>query len=151
MCKIFKLSKINYYHWSGIEPSKRWSKNQIITEVVFDIFKDSFGIYRTRRVIAELLKRGYRISTPRGVGIMNANNPLTKRKCKFKTATPSSQLPDSPQYIEPRLYRLQIKSSLGNGYNLYKDRTGLDVSNGNHRPVPQKGCWVVNGPNFEYW
>jgi len=45
MCKILGVSKSGYYHWLKIGPSRLWLKNQKLSSLIQDIFKDSFSSY----------------------------------------------------------------------------------------------------------
>lgn len=63
------------------------ARNQAITSLVHDVFKDSFGSYGAPRIKAELSKRGYRVSGPRVARIMKANNLFAGRKRRFRITT----------------------------------------------------------------
>lgn len=98
---MFKVSKSGYYDWLNRGPSKRWSENEVLTSVIHDIFKESFGSYGAPRIRAELIKRGYNVSRPRVARIMGANGLFAKRKRKFRTTTDSGHdYPLAPNILD---------------------------------------------------
>lgn len=67
LCRTLNVRRSTYYHYSLRSPDlKQWEQEDIIIRpVVLQIFKESKGLYGTRKLKAELENRGYLVSLKR--------------------------------------------------------------------------------------
>ena len=80
MCKVLQISRSNYYY-----KSKKKSTETTLISIIIDIFKSSRNNYGTRKIKAELQKKGYRVSRRKISRIMERNNLVSSyTKLKFK-------------------------------------------------------------------
>jgi hypothetical protein len=69
MCKVLQISRNTYYY-----KSKKKSTETTLISIIIDIFKSSRNNYGTRKIKAELQKKGYRVSRRKISRIMERNN-----------------------------------------------------------------------------
>src|SRR5699024_4931585 len=74
MCDVLQIPKSTYYY----KAKARENNDDIITDFIIKIFKDSRNIYEQRKIKRELYKLGYQVSRRRIVRIMKEQGLVSK-------------------------------------------------------------------------
>jgi transposase InsO family protein len=99
MCKILEVTRSGYHNYLKNRYSKRKLENRVISELIYQIWKESHELYGYRRIHAELRSQGVYYNRKRVLRLMNKWNIAAKRKNKFKRTTNSNH----SNYISPNL------------------------------------------------
>lgn len=70
MCRVLEVSGSGFYAWLKRSPSERAKEDDRLREQIREVHRDSRGTYGAPRIVAELLKRGVRISQRRVARLM---------------------------------------------------------------------------------
>lgn len=89
MCKVFKVTKSNYYRWLKEGPSKRWQEDERLLVEIIDIFEESKQSYGSPWMIKDLKVGGWAVGKNKVARMMRAAGLHAKRKRKFKITTDS--------------------------------------------------------------
>lgn len=100
MCQVLKASRSGYYVWKVEPVTKRmWAEAKLVNRI-FDIHRDSRGIYGSPRIAAELKKQGRQVGENRVAQLMRENGIRAKTKRKFKVTTNAKhQRPVAPNLL----------------------------------------------------
>lgn len=89
MCTIFKVSRSRFYTWLSNGLSDKAIENQILTEKIKVIHKNSKQTYGSPRVTRELYKLDVKVSRPRVARLMKKAKIRSIVKRKFRVTTDS--------------------------------------------------------------
>ena len=70
MCRVLGVSPSGYYAWLKRGPSRRAQENEALSKRIAEIHEASHGTYGSRRVHAELLEGGDKLSRQRVARLM---------------------------------------------------------------------------------
>lgn len=94
MCWMLDVSKTAYYEWCGRSKTQREEANELLTELIKDIFGGQRNGCGTRTIKKELSRQGHRVSRRRIGRLMSVEGLFCKTKKKFKATTNSKH--DNP-------------------------------------------------------
>lgn len=100
MCRVLQVSRSRYYKWLKSEPSSRTKENEVLTEKIRLIHKQSKETYGSPRITEELNANTFQASRPRVARLMRKANIKSIIKRKFVVTT------DSKHDFEPSANRL---------------------------------------------
>jgi len=109
MCHFLSVSRSSYYEW--LKPSKcnRQKEDEELIEMIKQIFKESRGLYGTRRIRRKLLLLGKTVSRKRISRLMKAAHLYCKTKRRFKVTTNSKHnRPVSPNLLQRQFNVLKL-------------------------------------------
>ncbi len=89
MCKIFKVSRSRFYTWMNGALSNTVIENQILTEKIKVIHRNSKQTYGSPRITQELIKSDVKVSRPRVARLMKKAKIRSIVKRKFRVTTDS--------------------------------------------------------------
>ena len=89
MCKVFKVSKSQYYQWRNYFTSKRDNENRALLFEIQRIHEKSKASYGSPRITDELKSMGYKVSRPRVARLMKQNKIRAVHAKKFVVTTDS--------------------------------------------------------------
>lgn len=89
MCDMLEVSRTAYYDWCKRPKSTREQENDVLTELVKDVFKSQQNGCGTRTIKKALSRLSYRVSRRRIGRLMKQNGLFCKTKRKFKATTNS--------------------------------------------------------------
>ncbi len=77
-CKVLKISRSGYYDYLHRRKSKRSFKNEALSVIISDIFKENEGRYGSRRIQKVLLQRNIKVNEKRVSRIMSEQGLIAK-------------------------------------------------------------------------
>lgn len=89
MCTVFKVSRSRFYSWLRNELSNTVIENQIITEKIKVIHRNSKQTYGSPRITQELYKLDVKVSRPRVARLMRKAKIRSIVKKRFRVTTDS--------------------------------------------------------------
>ena len=89
MCDLLRVSTSGYYAWLKRAPSKRASTDRVLTDLVYQLWKDSKRSYGAPRIHADLVDAGYRVGRKRVARLMRnlGIRGITRRRYRRRPAT----------------------------------------------------------------
>lgn len=87
LCKVLQVSRSGYYAWCGREPSQRQLEDQLLTDVIGEIFHDNRCCYGSPRIHAALRQAGYRVGRKRVARLMREANLRPRRSKRYVPRT----------------------------------------------------------------
>jgi len=94
MCWILNVSRAAYYEWRSRPKTSREKTNDLLSDLIKEIFGQQRNGCGTRTIKKALLRLGYRVSRRRIGRLMRAEGLFCKTKKKFKATTNSKH--DNP-------------------------------------------------------
>lgn len=94
MCRMLEVSKTAYYEWCGRPKTSQEKADELLTELIKEIFGQQRNGCGTRTIKKALLRQGYRVSRRRIGRLMRAEGLFCKTRKKFKATTNSKH--DNP-------------------------------------------------------
>jgi len=91
---MLDVSKTAYYEWRGRPKTSREKANELVTELIKEIFAQQRNGCGTRTIKKALLRQGYQVSRRRIGRLMRVEGLFCKTKKKFKATTNSKH--DNP-------------------------------------------------------
>ena len=91
---MLEVSKTAYYEWCGRPKTSREETNELLTELIKEIFEQQRYGCGTRTIKKALARKEYRVSRRRIGRLMRAEGLFCKTKKKFKATTNSKH--DNP-------------------------------------------------------
>ncbi|SFU70422.1 Transposase InsO and inactivated derivatives [Pustulibacterium marinum] len=110
MCKVLKVSRIGYYAWLKITPSKRSLENDMLIDKIRKIYRLHKGIYGSPRITKELLANQISISRPRVARLMRKAGLKSIVQRKFVTTTNSKHHHPVAENVLNRDFRADKKA-----------------------------------------
>jgi len=89
MCLIMGVSKAGYYAWCSRSKTEREMENELLSELIKELFWQQRNGCGTRTIKKALGRKGYQVSRRRIGRLMRAEGLLCKTKKKFKATTNS--------------------------------------------------------------
>lgn len=90
MCKVMDISRSSYYEHLHKPQSARTMKNQEMSAMVSEVFKEGRATYGARRIRQKLIQKKVTISRRKVSKLMKESNLEVKTKRKFKATTDSN-------------------------------------------------------------
>jgi putative transposase len=87
MARVLQVSRSGYYRYCRGIRGARELENELLTQRIWVIFKDSRETYGSPRIHAELVEQGYQYSRPRVARLMKKAGIVAKMQRLFKTTT----------------------------------------------------------------
>ena len=101
MVKILEVSRSGYYVWEKRELSRHAKKDQILVELIKEIFKKHYSRYGSPRIWYELADMGWRLSRKRVERLMKEQKLQARRPKKWiKTTETNHTLEVSSNLLE---------------------------------------------------
>ncbi len=109
MCQIFQISKSGYYKWGNKNPSNRAKENDMLLDIIKDIYKENKGRYGSPRIKKQLEKEHIYCGKNRVARLMNKNNIKAKTCRKYRVTTNSKHKhPVADNLLKQRFNALEI-------------------------------------------
>ena len=89
MCKVLNVSRSGYYAWCQRPPAPRTQENEMLSQEIQQIHKDSRDTYGSPRIHAALIAKGWQVSRQRVVRLMEKLGICAHPQRKFKVTTDS--------------------------------------------------------------
>lgn len=89
MCLILGVSKTGYYAWCSRSKTKREKENELLSELIKEIFRQQRNGCGTRTIKKALSRKDYQVSRRRIGRLMRSEKLFCKTKKKFKATTNS--------------------------------------------------------------
>jgi putative transposase len=89
MCRVLEVSRSGYYAWLKHPESKKAKDDNVLSQEITEIHRESFGTYGSPRVYRELKRRNKCIGENRVARLMRKDGLRAKTKRKFKVTTNS--------------------------------------------------------------
>jgi len=86
---MLDVSKAAYYEWCGRQKTQLEEANELLTDLIKEIFGEQRNGCGTRTIKKALSRQGYRVSRRRIGRLMRAAGLFCKTKKKFKATTNS--------------------------------------------------------------
>ena len=112
MCHFLNVLRSSYYQWLNPATSDREKEDEELTGLIKHIFKESRGLYGSRRIRRKLLQLGKVTSRKRIARLMKAAHLYCKTKRRFKVTTNSKH--NNP--VAPNLLQRQFNVSKPDQY-----------------------------------
>ena len=90
MAKVIGVSRSGYYAWERREPSRHEQEDQILAEIVREIFNNNHGRYGSPRIWEELKFKGLKVSRKRVERLMRGQKLWARRCRKYVKTTDSN-------------------------------------------------------------
>lgn len=90
MCRVLKLARSGYYAWVHRKISPRQQENEILSQQIQQIHKDSRQTYGSPRIHAALLAKGFQVGRQRVRRLMATLGICVRPKRQFKVVTTDS-------------------------------------------------------------
>jgi putative transposase len=95
-----QVTRSSYYAWLNKPKTDNEKDNEVLIELIKDIFNKNRRNYGTRRIKKELAKKGWKVSRRRIGKLMKKSGLAVKTKKRFKATTDSKHnLPIAPNLL----------------------------------------------------
>ena len=136
MCRLLSVSRSGFYAWRVRPESERTKTDRELTRVIRRYHGESDGVYGSPKIRDELRDDGYHCGRHKVARLMRKAGLKGCPKRRFKVTTkPDPSHPGSGQCAAARLHRRSAERTMGVGYHVYLDTTGLVVSGGSNGSV----------------
>lgn len=109
MCKVLKVSRAGYYHWTSRKPSDLAIETRMIKKEIKSIYQASKGRYGSPKITMELKSMGFKVSRPRVARIMRSEGfkSIIQKKYKVSTTDSKHNYPVSENHLK-RNFKPQV-------------------------------------------
>ncbi len=111
-CKILKISRSGYYDYLKRRKSKRAIENEVLSEMIEDIFHENKGRYGARRIQKVLEQKNIKVNPKRVSRLMSEHGLIAKGTRKFYRYQANKNAYDEKENILNQVFKANERNQI---------------------------------------